>query len=63
MATIPFDTANIIRCYTTEHMNELVAQEPALRLRINIQEQLIQKYIADDNKNDGEIVVVNQPKP
>lgn len=63
MATIPFNPENIIRCYTTEHMDELVAKEPALRLRINIQEQKIQEQVVKDNGQGGEIVVVNQPKP
>lgn len=49
MATKPFDTASIIRCFTTEHMAALVASDPQLRERLNTYEQQLQAEIRRTN--------------
>lgn len=53
MATIPFNTSIIIRCFTTEHMNKLVAQDPELRTRLNTYEAQLQAEIMRMNGGHG----------
>lgn len=45
MANKPFNEANIIRCYTTQHMAAIYSKDPAVKARAEEYEGQLQEFI------------------